>query len=99
MGDGGGLGEDTCHLEDGGRNPTSPQIEGGQLQLKQNLVKFNNFVREKQDKVSEGRVSSKRWNPVQRIQFIFLIIRFVDANRKRGNKISLLDTEKVTKPY
>ena len=29
-------------------------VEAGQLQLKQNLVKFNNFVREKQGKVESG---------------------------------------------
>jgi hypothetical protein len=78
-------------------------VEVGQLQLKQNLVKFNNFVKEKQGKVNiytalpsthqamlalhctalhskveEGRIASKR---------------FVDANRRREDKIRILDTE------
>ena len=35
-------------------------VEAGQLQLKQNLVKFNNFVREKQGKV-EGRLTSRKF--------------------------------------
>ena len=29
-------------------------VEAGQLEVKQNLVKFNNFVREKQGKVADG---------------------------------------------
>ena len=36
-------------------------VEAGQLQLKQNLVKFNNFVREKQGKVEEGRLTSRKF--------------------------------------
>ena len=30
------------------------QVEAGQLEVKQNLVKFNNFVREKQGKVDRN---------------------------------------------
>ena len=30
------------------------KVEAGQLEVKQNLVKFNNFVREKQGKVEGG---------------------------------------------
>ena len=36
------------------------EVERGQLQLKQNLVKFNNFVKEKQMKVEEGVQRSKK---------------------------------------
>ena len=32
-------------------NSCSLKVEAGQLEVKQNLVKFNNFVREKQGKV------------------------------------------------
>ena len=38
------------------------RVEAGQLELKQNLVRFNNFVREKEGKVEsgEGRVAAER---------------------------------------
>ena len=35
-------------------------IEQGQTQIKQNLVKFNNFVKEKRMKIEEGTVKSKK---------------------------------------
>ena len=35
------------------------QVEKGQLEIKQNLVKFNNFVREKQGKVEGGMARAK----------------------------------------
>ena len=35
-------------------------LENGQLHLKQNLVKFNNFVKEKRLKIEEGNVRSKK---------------------------------------
>ena len=35
------------------------QVEKGQLEIKQNLVKFNNFVREKQGKVEGGLSRAK----------------------------------------
>ena len=35
------------------------QVEKGQLEIKQNLVKFNNFVREKQGKVEGGLARAK----------------------------------------
>ena len=39
-------------------------VEADQLQLKQNLVKFNNFVREKQGKV-EGGLERMKWEQEQ----------------------------------
>ena len=36
------------------------KLENGQLQLKQNLVKFNNFVKEKRMKIEEGEMRSKK---------------------------------------
>ena len=35
------------------------EVEKGQLEIKQNLVKFNNFVREKQGKVEGGLARAK----------------------------------------
>ena len=40
------------------------QVERGQLEVKQNLVKFNNFVREKQGKVDSG-VERMKWEQEQ----------------------------------
>ena len=40
------------------------EVEKGQLQLKQNLVKFNNFVKEKKMKVEEGIERSKKENEI-----------------------------------
>ena len=40
-------------------NFCSLKVEAGQLEVKQNLVKFNNFVREKQGKVD--RKNAKRY--------------------------------------
>ena len=36
------------------------KLEHGQLQVKQNLVKFNNFVKEKKTKIEEGELRSKK---------------------------------------
>ena len=36
------------------------EIERGQLQLKQNFLKLNNFVKEKQMKIHEGAQRSKK---------------------------------------
>ena len=40
------------------------EVEKGQLQLKQNLVKFNNFVKEKKMKVEEGIERSTKENEI-----------------------------------
>ena len=37
-------------------NLCSSKVEAGQLEVKQNLVKFNNFVREKQGKVVNNMI-------------------------------------------
>ena len=44
------------------------ELEEGQLQLKQNLVKFNNFVKEKLMKVEEGEVRSQKQSEVFRLK-------------------------------
>ena len=43
-------------------------LEDRQLQLKQNLVKFNNFVKEKLVKVEEGEVRSERQSEVLKLR-------------------------------
>ena len=40
------------------------RLEAGQLKIKQNLVKFNNFVKEKQLKIEEGAQRSKKHSQV-----------------------------------
>ena len=40
-------------------NLCSLKVEAGQLEVKQNLVKFNNFVREKQGKVVINMISTQ----------------------------------------
>ena len=40
-------------------NFCSLKVEAGQLEVKQNLVKFNNFVREKQGKVVINMISTQ----------------------------------------
>ena len=40
-------------------NLCSLKVEAGQLEVKQNLVKFNNFVREKQGKVVFNMISTQ----------------------------------------
>ena len=53
-------------------------MEGGQREVKQNLVKFNNFVREKQGKV-EGGLERARMEVVLQVMYLSL------ANPTLGN--------------
>ena len=51
-------------------NLCSLKVEAGQLEVKQNLVKFNNFVREKQGKVVNNMISTQRRERLLSVCFV-----------------------------